>query len=176
MNQKRGAALSTTVGALVVIVLILVVAGVIYAGTRGGPTPATSSTTSLALPGSLSSSTVHNETATSSSASLFGIAEASGASVHMTAGAGAGPSGVPGYAPDTITVVIGVNNTVTWTNGDTVSHTVASRSVPSGASSFTSPIIAPGGTYSETFTVAGTYAYYCTLHSWMTGTVVVKSG
>jgi plastocyanin len=72
-------------------------------------------------------------------------------------------------------VVIGVNNTVTWTNNDTVDHTVASSSVPTGAANFTSAIIAPGGTYSYTFTVPGTYTYYCTLHAWMKGTVIVEA-
>src|ERR1700740_2854350 len=30
----------------------------------------------------------------------------------------------PGYSPDKITLVIGTNNTVTWTNNDAVHHTV----------------------------------------------------
>jgi plastocyanin len=94
----------------------------------------------------------------------------------MTTGAGAGKSGAPGYSPDTITVVIGVNNTVVWTNDDSVIHTVYSSCTPAGVAAFNSPHIAPGATYSQTFTVAGTYTYYCTLHSWMSGTVIVKSG
>ena len=85
-------------------------------------------------------------------------------------------SAAPGYLPDTITVVIGVNNTVTWRNDDTVSHTVYSTSVPAGAATFSSPLIAPKGNYSQTFSVAGTYQYHCNIHSWMKGTVIVKSG
>jgi plastocyanin len=77
--------------------------------------------------------------------------------VAIPSGAGVGPSAAPGYLPDTITVVIGVNDTVTWRNDDTVSHTVYSMSVPAGAATFSSPLIAPQGTYSQTFKVAGTY-------------------
>jgi len=36
--------------------------------------------------------------------------------------------------------------------------------------------MAPHDTYSQTFTVPGTYEYVCTLHNWMRGTVTVKSG
>jgi plastocyanin len=93
--------------------------------------------------------------------------------VQMPAGASVGPTAAPGYAPQNVTVVIGVNNTVTWTNNDTADHTVTSLSVPPGASAFDSNIIAPGATFTQTFTVPGTYEYHCTLHDWMSGNVVV---
>jgi len=94
--------------------------------------------------------------------------------VSMPQGAG-NPSGAPGYSPDRITVVIGVNNTVTWTDDDTSAlyHTVTSSLVPSGASSFNSGNIGEGGNYTYTFKLAGTYDYFCIYHSWMTGTVIV---
>jgi plastocyanin len=96
-------------------------------------------------------------------------------SVSIPSGA-ANPANPPGYAPDTITVVLGVNASVTWTNADTAPHTVSSSSVPSGASPFDSGNMSPGATYSYTFTVPGTYQYKCNYHSWMTGTVTVVSG
>jgi hypothetical protein len=78
-----------------------------------------------------------------------------------------------------------VNNTVTWTNYDPAQHTVTSSSVPAGAASFDSGTLAAatiavmnpksGGTFTETFTVPGTYQFHCNFHSWMTGTVVVKA-
>ena len=51
------------------------------------------------------------------------------------------PSGTSGnqslsFNPDSVTVVIGVNNTVVWTNDDAAVHTVTSSSVPAGAQSF----------------------------------------
>jgi plastocyanin len=100
---------------------------------------------------------------------------AGGVKVSIPSGAG-NPANPPGYAPDKITLVIGVNNTVTWSNDDTVPHTVTSTSAPSGASSFDSGNMNAGDTFTYTFTVPGTYQYHCNYHSWMTGTVTVVQG
>jgi len=75
------------------------------------------------------------------------------------------------YYPQNVTVVIGVNNTVVW-----VSHSLAYDTVTGANGTFSSGQIAPGGTYSYTFTDPGTYTYRCIYHPWMTGTVVVKAG
>ena len=80
----------------------------------------------------------------------------------------------PGYSPDTVTVVIGVNNTVTWTNNDAAAHTVTSTSTPAGTC-LDSGNMGSGAAYSYTFTVPGTYKYDCKYHSWMTGTIVVEA-
>jgi len=94
----------------------------------------------------------------------------------MPAGA-SNPANPPGFAPDNITVVIGVNNTVTWSNDDTrAPHTVHVSSVPAGALPLSSGNMKPGDTYTYTFTVPGTYQYFCDYHSWMTGTVKVVQG
>ncbi len=78
----------------------------------------------------------------------------------------------PGYSPVTITVVIGVNNTVVWRNDDSVFHTVTATD-----RSFNSGTIYSGQTWSHTFTQTGTYGYYfCQYHPWMKGTVIVKGG
>lgn len=90
--------------------------------------------------------------------------------VSIPAGAGAGPSAAPGYAPDVITVVIGVNNTVTWTNNDPIHHTVTSTA---GNGSISSGDMAQGVTFTYTFSTPGTYNYLCVYHAWMTGTVIV---
>jgi plastocyanin len=110
-----------------------------------------------------------NTTATSTGASAV-------TAISIPSGAGS-PNGAPGYAPDSVTVVVGVNNTVTWTNNDgSTHHTVTSSSVPSGASSFNSGDLAGGATFTYNFTTPGTYKYLCSYHSWMTGTVVVVAG
>ncbi len=75
------------------------------------------------------------------------------------------------YSPDPISVVVGVNNTITWTNDDTMPHTVTSRT-----GLFDSGMIEPGSSWTYTFDTPGTYAYYCTLHPWMTGIVMVEAG
>jgi plastocyanin len=75
---------------------------------------------------------------------------------------------LPGYTPANITVVIGVNNTVRWTNNDNMAHTVTARD-----GSFDSGNLNPGATFVHTFTTPGVYHYTCTYHSWMQGTVTV---
>lgn len=95
-------------------------------------------------------------------------AGAGGTKVSIAAGAGSDPSN-KGYSPNTAMVVIGRNNTVTWVNDDNSPHTVTSDSA-----SFSSGNLAPGDTFSFTFTTPGTYTYHCVYHPWMTGTVIVK--
>jgi plastocyanin len=87
-------------------------------------------------------------------------------------------AGAPGYSPASITVVIGVNNTVTWTDNDgTTHHTVTPGNEPAGTPwTVGSGDLAPGASYSFTFTVPGTYSYSCAYHSTMMGTIVVKPG
>jgi plastocyanin len=72
-------------------------------------------------------------------------------------------------------VVIGDNNTVTWTNNDPSIHTVTSTTVPTGAAPFDSGYLDTGDTFTYTFQVAGVYEYHCQLHPWMTGFVIVKA-
>jgi plastocyanin len=123
------------------------------------------------LAGAASSSSSTSTSSSSSSAS----AAAPAFMISMPKGSGL-PSGAPGFAPDNITLVIGVNNTVTWTNNDTVHHTVTSTSVPAGASSFNSGDMAPDATFTYTFTVPGVYQYDCIYHPWMVGTITVVQG
>jgi plastocyanin len=90
-------------------------------------------------------------------------------SVSILAGAATNVNG-KGYGPDTITVYLGVNNTVSWTNHDNSPHTVTQD-----GGGFDSGNLPPGGTYVHTFTQAGVYNYHCVYHYWMTGTVIVKA-
>ncbi len=69
-------------------------------------------------------------------------------------------------APENITVVVGVNNTVMWLNLDTVTHTLV-------GSSFSTGSLARGATYSYTFTTPGVYAYSSPNYSFLKGTVTV---
>lgn len=70
------------------------------------------------------------------------------------------------FNPTTLTVPVGA--TVTWTNQDEEPHTVAGKD-----GSFHSPGMDTHGTYSFTFTTPGSYDYICSIHPFMTGTVVV---
>jgi len=96
--------------------------------------------------------------------------------ISILNGAGTTPSST-GFSPNSVTVVIGVNNTVTWTDNDNTmdaNQYLPDHIVAANDNSFTSPALNPGDTYSYTFTTPGTYAYHCNVHSWMSGTVVVK--
>lgn len=90
--------------------------------------------------------------------------------VSMLNGAGSNASIAKSYAPDPATVVIGVNNTVTWVNNDSSPHTVTAND-----GSFNSGNVAPGGVFTYTFTTPGTYEYHCIYHPWMIGTITVKA-
>lgn len=74
------------------------------------------------------------------------------------------------FAPANLTVKPGT--TVTWTNQDTDAHTVTSHNA---GGPLRSPALGTGKNYSYTFTKAGSYAYLCTIHPFMTATVTVTS-
>jgi plastocyanin len=71
------------------------------------------------------------------------------------------------FGPQTVTVPVGA--TVTWTNHDDIPHTVVSTD-----GVFKSKVRDTDEKFAYTFTKAGTYPYYCTIHPKMTGKVVVQ--
>jgi plastocyanin len=71
------------------------------------------------------------------------------------------------FGPQTITVPVGA--TVTWTNKDDIPHTSVSTD-----GVFKSKVLDTDEKFSYTFTKAGEYSYYCTIHPKMTGKVVVQ--
>jgi plastocyanin len=71
------------------------------------------------------------------------------------------------FSPARITVKAGT--TVAWLNADDTPHTVASSS-----KLFKSKVLDTDGSFSFTFTTPGMYEYFCSLHPYMTGTVVVE--
>ncbi len=90
-----------------------------------------------------------------------------GVVVDILNGAGANTNS-PGYSPATITVVIGMNATVTWVNQDSMPHTVTATD-----KTFDSGNLDPGKSYTHTFTLPGVYTYYCVYHYWMKAQVIV---
>jgi plastocyanin len=71
------------------------------------------------------------------------------------------------FAPETLTVP--VSSTVTWVNKDDVPHVIASNN-----GLFKSKALDTDDTYSYTFTKAGAYSYYCSIHPKMLGKIVVQ--
>jgi plastocyanin len=71
------------------------------------------------------------------------------------------------FGPQTVTVPVG--STVTWTNKDDIPHTTVSTE-----GVFKSKVMDTDEKFSYTFTKAGTYSYFCSVHPKMTGKVVVQ--
>lgn len=72
------------------------------------------------------------------------------------------------FGPQALQVKVG--QTVTWVNDDDIPHAVAS-----GTKVFKSKVLDTGDTFSFTFTRAGAYPYFCSLHPHMTGKVLVAA-
>ena len=72
------------------------------------------------------------------------------------------------FGPAALTVKVGT--TVTWTNRDDIPHTVVSTDDPQA---FKSKVLDTDEKFSFTFSKAGTYRYFCSIHPKMTGKIVV---
>ena len=98
----------------------------------------------------------------------------SGSGGSSGGGSGSGGNPSPGtvdmiytsFTPSSLTVAKG--STVTWMNQDGVTHDPTSDTGDWNLS------VAPGTSKTETFNTAGTFKYHCTIHPYMTGTIVVQ--
>ena len=119
-----------------------------------------------------------NQTAGSSNqtAETAGAATGGGA-VTLTILEGSSIQGSPDYDPDELTVAAG--SEVTVVNQDTLPHTVTSGTSPTDPNSaqlFDTSLINGGesATLSLAQVAAGQYGYYCLVHPYMTGSIVVQ--
>jgi len=107
-----------------------------------------------------------------------GSVEVSGAVVSTPAG-----TSVPGcevtnscFIPNV--VIIDVGEVVRWTNDDNAAHTVTSGDLGTdpedSGSNFDSGLFLAGTSFEVTFDTAGVYPYFCMVHPWMEGTVIVQ--
>jgi plastocyanin len=71
------------------------------------------------------------------------------------------------FAPATITISAG--QSITWTNTDPVDHTTTSDTQVWDSGS-----LGQNANFTTTFSQPGTYAYHCTIHPFIRGTVVVQ--
>ena len=79
------------------------------------------------------------------------------------------------YIPSTYRVKSG--SEISWYNADTAAHTVTAGNPADGPSGmFDSGLFMSGQSYSIKLDRAGTYDYFCMVHPWMLGTVVVSGG
>jgi plastocyanin len=71
------------------------------------------------------------------------------------------------FGPAALTVPVGT--TITWTNRDDIPHTVVSTD-----GIFKSKVLDTDEKFSFTFSKAGTYPYFCSIHPKMTGKIIVQ--
>lgn len=131
---------------LVAALSVLLVVGVLAASCGGGTTATTAGSVTTA-----------------------GSGTTVGAPTTSGGGSGGAAVTIKGSAFDPATVTIKVGETVTWTNQDSPTHTVVGDN-----NEFKSGNLATGATFSFKFDTAGTYAYHCSIHPSMTGTVIVQ--
>jgi plastocyanin len=155
------------------------------ATTMTGAGNATNATTMTGAGNATNATTMTGAGNATNATTMTGAGNATNATGATGANAGTSVSIVLGsssltdtaFQPNPIQVSTGA--TVTWTNDDSQPHTVTSGSNGQPDNRFNSspnfnPLMAPGQTFSFTFTQAGDYPYFCMLHPNMVGTVSVS--
>ena len=113
--------------------------------------------------------------------SMIAIAPNAFAMGHAVTVTNAPGSATPGceetdtcFIPSTATIHPG--GTVTWENTDNAAHTATSGSPTDGPDGvWDSSLMIVNGSYSVTLDDEGTYPYFCMVHPWMQGTVIVAA-
>ena len=106
---------------------------------------------------------------------LLALAVACGPAATSPAAPGAGGTSVSykGFQVDPKSIEITAGQVVTWTNSDSSAHTVTAGTPGSKSGAFDQKLAANGST-KVTFDRAGTFDYFCELHTTMVGRIVVK--
>ena len=112
--------------------------------------------------------------------SLIAIAPSAFAAHHEVTITNAPGSSTPGcedtnscFIPNPVTVEIGT--IVTWSNTDTAAHTATSGSASDGPDGvFDSSLVMANGSFSYTTDTVGSFDYFCMVHPWMAGTLIVE--
>jgi plastocyanin len=94
--------------------------------------------------------------------------------VSIAPGAG-DPNNIETFVPPHIS--LSSRSTISWTNGDSITHTVTAARNPeiaNGETPFDSGPISPGYTWDKTFNSPAQFDYHCLIHPFMTGKVVIN--
>lgn len=106
---------------------------------------------------------------------LYGAGQDSETTILIPPGSGDGTLNKT-YSPDNATVVIGINNTVTWVNqANATNSIVQDMPVVQNLNTFGSDQLLQGDSYRYTFTEPGVYHYHGMAHPWQRGTINVIS-
>lgn len=82
--------------------------------------------------------------------------------------AGADTLGTDAYLPNSLTISLAAQQSVKWRNADNIDHTATQD-----GGGFDSGALGAAGTFTHTFDTPGIYAYHCTIHPSMVGTITV---
>jgi len=112
--------------------------------------------------------------------SLIAIAPSAFAAHHEVTITNAPGSSTPGceetnscFIPNPVTVDLGT--IVTWSNTDTAAHTATRGSAADGPDGvFDSSLVMANGSFSYTTDTVGSFDYFCMVHPWMAGTLIVE--
>jgi len=77
------------------------------------------------------------------------------------------------FSPKTQSIKTG--DTVTWMNNDITEHTSTSGAAGTPNGIWDSGLLSPGQSFSFTFASAGTFPFFCEVHTFMTGTITVQA-
>ena len=81
-----------------------------------------------------------------------------------------GAVAITDFTYDSASVTVPVGGSVTWTNNDPAPHTATAQD----RAVLQSGTLEQGASFTQTFTTAGTYEYFCEFHPNMKGTVIVQ--
>jgi len=131
-----------------------------------GGTPAASVSPPSAAPASVAPASVE---AASQEPAASASAATGDAPCDQTTDVGTVSAAMQGTAFEPASLSVDIGDVIAWTNGDSSTHTATVRSDPT----CTTPNLRGGETGAIVFNVAGTYEFFCKIHSSMTGTIEV---
>ena len=152
--------MSKTIVIIIIIVLIIIGIYLIFPNNKSNVTPGnTSQTTTTTTPVTQQTTTTTTTTQTTKT------------STPVTVVLGSVSVDIRNFSFNPSVLNIKTGTTVTWTNNDSVAHTVTSDS--NGL--LNSPTLSPGDSFSFTFTNTGSTNYHCNIHTMMRGVVIVQN-
>ena len=123
----------------------------------------------LLLVGAGCSKTNSNSNTNVSANNTSSLSSNTNSSTNSTDNASTATVDISNFSFNPVDLAVKTGTTVTWTNNDSVAHTIiGDNGGPSSGS------INSGQTYSYTFNTAGTFSYHCSIHPTMIGTVTVS--
>ena len=163
-SRRLGSAKSISYVVPLVIVIVLILA--FFAGYLAGSSPSTVTSVQTSTVGTTRTVTSTVLTNATDNPECVTLHNCPSSYVYIEYGASQN-SGEPGLNPANITVILGLNNTVTFQNLDTTTQILV------GANNLFNSSLAPGASFNFTFTTVGTYNYASPTYAWEKGTVTV---